>query len=94
MGELWDSIPIDGLAEAINETAKVGTVTGTFADVLNWAGTSEDAFNERLAACGSESERTNLIMQELADQGLMQAGKAWQAQNQDPGGRKPGGCRF
>ena len=78
-----DSIPIDGLAEAINETAKVGTVTGTFADVLNWAGTSEDAFNERLAACGSESERTNLIMQELADQGLMQAGKAWQAQNQD-----------
>ena len=78
-----DSIPIDGLAEAINETAKVGTVTGTFADVLNWAGTSEDAFNERLAACGSESERTNLIMQELADQGLMQAGKAWQEQNKD-----------
>ena len=78
-----DSIPIDGLAEAINETAKVGTVTGTFADVLNWAGTSENAFNERLAACGSESERTNLIMQELADQGLMQAGKAWQEQNKD-----------
>lgn len=78
-----DSIPIDGLAEAINETAKVGTVTGTFEDVLNWAGTSEDAFNERLAACGSESERTNLIMQELADQGLMQAGKAWQEQNKD-----------
>ena len=61
----------------------MGTVTGTFADVLNWAGTSEDAFNERLAACGSESERTNLIMQELADQGLMQAGKAWQEQNKD-----------
>lgn len=78
-----DSIPIDGLAEAINETAKVGTVTGTFADVLNWAGTSEDAFNEKLAACATESERANLIMQELANQGLMQAGEKWKENNQN-----------
>lgn len=65
-----DSIPIDSLAEAINETAKVGTVTGTFADVLNWAGTSEDEFNEKLAACNTEQERTQLIMDELSKQGL------------------------
>ena len=68
-----DSIPIDGLAEAINETAKVGTVTGTFADVLNWAGTSEDEFNKKLAECGSESERANLILEELSRQGLTQS---------------------
>ena len=43
-----DSIPIDGLAEAINETVKAGQATGTFADILNWAGTSEDGFNEKL----------------------------------------------
>lgn len=78
-----DSIPIDGLAEAINETVKVGTVTGTFADVLNWAGTSEDAFNEKLAACETESERANLIMQELANQGLMQAGEQWKENNKN-----------
>ncbi len=78
-----DSIPIDGLAEAINETVKVGTVTGTFADVLNWAGTSEDAFNEKLAACSTESERANLIMQELANQGLMQAGEQWKENNKN-----------
>ncbi len=78
-----DSIPIDGLAEAINETVKVGTVTGTFADVLNWAGTSEDNFNAKLQACSSESERANLIMQELANQGLMQAGQKWQENNQN-----------
>lgn len=35
-----DSIPIDGLAESVNETIRIGTVTGTFADVLNW-GTKE-----------------------------------------------------
>lgn len=76
-----DSIPIDGLAESINETAKTATVTGTFADVLNWAGTSEDAFNAKLANCRNESERANLIMQELANQGLMQAGRKWQENN-------------
>ena len=78
-----DSIPIDGLAEAINETVKVGEVTGTFADVLNWAGTSEDAFNEKLASCNTEGERANLIMQELATQGLTQAGEKWQENNQN-----------
>lgn len=36
-----DSIPIDGLAEAINETVKAGQVTGGLADVLNW-GTAEN----------------------------------------------------
>lgn len=78
-----DSIPIDGLAEAINETVKTGAVTGTFADMLNWAGTSEDAFNEKLAACSSESERANLIMQEMANQGLTQAGLKWQENNKN-----------
>lgn len=77
-----DSIPIDSLSEAINETVKTGNVTGTFADVLNWAGTSEDAFNEKLQAAGSESERANLVLQELANQGLMQAGDAWKENNQ------------
>lgn len=76
-----DSIPIDGLAESINETVKAGTVTGTFADVLNWAGTSEDEFNEKMAACSTESERANLILQELANQGLISAGEGWQQNN-------------
>ena len=78
-----DSIPIDGLAESINETIQAGQVTGTFADVLNWAGTNEDAFNEKLAAANSTSERANIVMQELANQGLAQAGQAWIENNQD-----------
>lgn len=65
-----DSIPIDSLAEAINETAQTGVVTGTFADALNWAGISEDAFNEKLAATSSESERARMIMEVLKSQGL------------------------
>lgn len=105
-----DSIPIDGLAEAINETVKTGQVTGNLADVLNWgskagetfgvtmkanteanqewndsvadAKSAEDFFNLALQQCTTEAERTNLIMQMMADQGLTSAGEAWQKNNQ------------
>lgn len=60
------SLPIEGLTEAANETAKVGTVTGSLADALNWAGISEDAFNEKLAACNTEAEREKLIRDTLS----------------------------
>lgn len=78
-----DSIPIDSLAEAINETVQAGQVTGTFADVLNWAGTSEDDFNAKLEAAGSASERANLVLQELVNQGLTQSAEAWRQNNED-----------
>ena len=61
-----DSLPIEGLTEAANETAKVGQVTGPLADALNWAGISEDEFNQKLAACNSEQERATLITETLA----------------------------
>ena len=43
-----DSIPIDGLAESINETIRAGTVTGTFADVLNWGSQEGERFGVTL----------------------------------------------
>ncbi len=76
-----DSIPIDGLAEAINETAKVGTVTGTLADVLNWAGVSEDEFNARLEGIGDAAGRADEILKQLSSQGLVEAGQAWRENN-------------
>lgn len=106
-----DSIPIDGLAEAINETVKAGQVTGTFADVLNWgskegetfgvtlranteankewndavknAATAEDFFNLALQEASTEAERADLVLQAMANQGLVEAGEAWQKNNED-----------
>lgn len=78
-----DSIPIDSLSESINETVQVGKVTGVFADALNWAGTSEDEFNERLAACADTTERANLVLKQLSEQGLQATGQAWVENNQD-----------
>lgn len=60
-----DSIPLDGLAESVNETAKVGQITGNLADALNWAGISEDDFNEKLSSLSTEQERQQLIVDTL-----------------------------
>ena len=60
-----DSLPIEGLTEAANETAKTGTLTGVLADALNWAGVNEEDFQAKLDACNSERERTALITDTL-----------------------------
>lgn len=65
-GTFGDALPINSLIEAANETAKVGQVTGTLADALNWVGISEDAFNEKLSASADEAERTKLITETLS----------------------------
>lgn len=67
-GTFGDSLPIESLIEAANETANVGTVTGVLADALNWVGISEDEFNSKLAECSTESERNRLIMETLSAQ--------------------------
>lgn len=76
-----DSIPIDGLAESITETARTGQVTGNLADVLNWTAGEEDAFNEELSTTQDESERARKIIQKLTDYGLVDMGKEWQSNN-------------
>jgi len=106
-----DSIPIDSLAESVNETIKAGQVTGTFADVLNWGSkegetfgvkmkestkeneawnnavanckSAEDYFNLALQSCQTESEKADLVLRAMAEQGLEQTGQAWRDNNED-----------
>lgn len=66
-GTFGDSLPIEGLIEANNETAKVGQVTGVLADALNWVGISEDQMNERLKATSSEAERNQILLETLTE---------------------------
>lgn len=75
-----DALPVEGLAEAAGETAKVGQTTGSLADALNWSSeaavmfadymsedvtTAEDAFNVALSECSTEAERQALITDTL-----------------------------
>lgn len=72
-----DSIPIDSLAESINETIRAGTVTGTLADVLNWGSQEGETFgvtmresteankewNDAVAECETAEDYFNLALQ-------------------------------
>lgn len=62
-----DSLPIEGLTEAANETAKTGKVTGVLADALNWVAGMEDTVNEKLAGMNSEQERASYLTQTLSE---------------------------
>lgn len=79
-GMYQDALPVEGLAEAAGETAKVGKVTGVLADALNWSSeaavmfadymsedvtNAEDAFNVALSECSTEAERQALITDTL-----------------------------
>ena len=75
-----DSIPIDGLAESVNETIKAQQVTGTFADVLNWGTKEGETFgitmresteankewNDAVADCKSAEDYFNLALQQCS----------------------------
>lgn len=77
-----DSIPIDGLAESINETVRAGQVTGTFADVLNWGSREGETFgvmlkanteankewNEAVAAAETAEDYFNLALQDASSE--------------------------
>lgn len=63
--QMGDKLPVEGLAEAANETIKVGQVVGVMADALNWAGVSEDAFNNALAQTTTLAEREALVRNTL-----------------------------
>lgn len=65
LGTFGDSLPIEGLTEAANETMKTGDLTGVLADALNWAGVNEDDFQTSLDKCSNEQERQALITDTL-----------------------------
>lgn len=60
-GTFGDSLSIEGLTEAANETAKVGKVTGVLADALTWAGINEETVNASLEKMNSEQKRAAYI---------------------------------
>ena len=67
-GTFGDSLPVESLIEAANETAKTGEVTGVLADALNWVGVSEDYVNQQLSQLGDETSRAQLLMALLSNE--------------------------
>lgn len=77
-----ESLPIEGLTEASNETAKTGVLTGGLVDALNWAGIGEEEFQKKLDKCSGEQERQKLIMDTLNGT-YSKASEQYKATNKD-----------
>lgn len=65
-GEFSGALPLEGLAEAANHSAKLGEVQGSLADALEWSGVNVDDFNASLAECSTEAEREKKIRETLS----------------------------
>ena len=61
------SLPLEGLYEAIGHTSQLGEVQGSLADALEWSGITVEDFNVKLEACTTAEERQDLIMKTLKD---------------------------
>ena len=76
------SLPLEGLFEAVNHTASLGEVQGSLADALEWSGITVEDFNDQLAKCTTEEERQDLIMKTLKDT-YSAAGQQYKETNKD-----------
>ena len=77
-----ESLPIEGLAEGINHSAKLGEVQGSLADALEWSGITVEDFNKKLESCSTEQERQDLIVKTLNDT-YAKAGTQYKETNKD-----------
>lgn len=66
-GTYQDSLPVEGLAEAANETAKTGAVTGVLADALNWGAKEGETFGLKLKENISFTELSAEQLKKLSD---------------------------
>ncbi len=77
-----ESLPLEGLAEGINHSAKLGEVQGSLADALEWSGITVEDFNKKLESCSTEQERQDLIVKTLNDT-YAKAGDQYKQTNAD-----------
>lgn len=61
------SLPLEGLFEAVGHTSQLGEVQGSLADALEWSGITVEDFNKDLEKCTTAEERQDLIMKTLKD---------------------------
>lgn len=85
-GTFGDSLPIEGLVESANETARTGQITGVFADAINWATKEGEKFgvtlkadteankkwNEAVKSASSAEDFFNLALQNCSDESARQ----------------------
>ena len=76
-----DTLKVESLADSLQETLATGKGTGQFAELLERLGLDLEAFDAELAACATQAQRQDLALQTLANAGLADSYRAYQAAN-------------
>ena len=64
------TMQIENIAESLQETVATGEAVGQFAELLHRYGVNVEDFTKRLQRTGDESDRLEMILEELNDTGL------------------------
>lgn len=64
------TMQIENIAESLQETVATGEAVGQFAELLHRYGVDVESFTKRLQQTGDESDRLEMILEELNDTGL------------------------
>lgn len=81
MSKFPDTLKIESLSDSIQETVATGKSIGQFSEYLDRVGIGAANFDAELAKCNTTSEKTNLVLQALAEGGGNEAYNAWMKQN-------------
>lgn len=63
VGRFGDALQPETFYEAANETLKLGEATGAYVQLLEGTGEDVEAFNEGLAACNTEAEKQEYLLE-------------------------------
>ncbi len=77
-----DALQPETFYEAANETLKLGEATGAYTQLLEGCGVNVDDFNAKLAACSTESEKQQFML-EATESLLGDASEAYKKANED-----------
>lgn len=78
-----DTMKVESLADALQETLATGEATGQFGELLDRLGVGAENFTAQLGACSSATQRQNLVLSTLAQAGLTESYNAWAKNNEE-----------
>lgn len=78
-----DTLKIESLADSLQETIATGEATGQYVELLDRLGASTEVFNNNMEISLDLEDRQTYALQELTRNGLGEAHRAWEENNQD-----------
>lgn len=79
----FSGLKFEGMAEGLQESLAVGSAVGPFAELIERTGYNLEEFNAGMAACSTEAEKQQYVMDWLANSGLQGVHDAYVQNNSD-----------